>query len=133
MPLRPASLVRRPLPGSNPRIRLSKSETGTPPGSTHPPCHRAPRSGSRALFNELFRPLSLRKPVVSGFQFRRGRLCYKFLMKITEQWLLFTYVNGEFTPLSKPFKSKAAAEKARLKLPEREQRKVSMGVIRIMK
>jgi hypothetical protein len=88
---------------------------------------------SRALFNELFRPLSLRKPVVSGFQFRRSRLCYKFLMKITEQWLLFTYVNGEFTPLSKPFKSKAAAEKARLKLPEREQRKVSMGVIRIMK
>jgi len=50
-----------------------------------------------------------------------------------EQWLLFKYVNGEFTPLSKPFKTKAAAEKARLKLPERERRSVAVGVIRIKK
>jgi len=41
-------------------------------------------------------------------------------MKINEQWLLFTYVGGQFTPLSKPLKTKSAAEKARLKLPERE-------------
>jgi hypothetical protein len=34
-------------------------------------------------------------------------------MKIIEQWLLFKYVNGEFTPLSKPFKTKNQAEKAR--------------------
>jgi len=26
--------------------------------------------------------------------------------KTTEQWLLFKYIDGEFTPLSKPFKSK---------------------------
>jgi hypothetical protein len=26
---------------------------------------------------------------------------------ITEQWLLFKYVDGQFTPLSKPFKTKA--------------------------
>jgi hypothetical protein len=54
-------------------------------------------------------------------------------MKITEQWLLFKYVNGEFTPLSKPFKTKDQAEKARLKLPERKRREVAVGVIRIKK
>ena len=53
--------------------------------------------------------------------------------KIIERWLLFKYVYGEFTPLSKPFKTKAAAEKARLKLPERERRSVAVGVIRIMR
>jgi hypothetical protein len=53
--------------------------------------------------------------------------------KITEQWLLFKYVVGQFTPLSKPFKTKAAAEMARLKLPERERRGVAVGVVRINK
>jgi hypothetical protein len=48
-----------------------------------------------------------------------------------ERWLLFTYVHGEFTPLSKPFKTKDQAEKARLKLSERERRQVAVGVIRI--
>jgi hypothetical protein len=52
-------------------------------------------------------------------------------MKIIEQWHLFKYIKGGFTPLSKPFKTKAAAEKARLKLPERERREVAVGVIRI--
>jgi hypothetical protein len=42
--------------------------------------------------------------------------------KIIEQWLLFSYIEGQFTPLSKPFKSKQQAEQARLKLPERERR-----------
>jgi|HubBroStandDraft_6_1064221.scaffolds.fasta_scaffold627016_1 hypothetical protein len=38
--------------------------------------------------------------------------CYKNEMpKIIERWLLFKYVEGQFTPLSKPFKTKAAAEK----------------------
>ena len=54
-------------------------------------------------------------------------------MKSNEQWLLFKYVDGEFTPLSKPFKTKDQAEKARLKLPERERRKVAMSVIRLKK
>jgi hypothetical protein len=54
-------------------------------------------------------------------------------MEINEQWLLFKYVNGEFTAQSKPFKTKAAAEKARLKLPERERREAAVGVIRIKK
>ena len=47
--------------------------------------------------------------------------------------MLFKYVDGQFTPLSKPFKTKTAAEKARLKLPEREGRSVAVGVIRIEK
>ena len=53
--------------------------------------------------------------------------------KIIEQWLLFKYIHGQFTPLSKPFKTIAAAEKARLKLPERERRSVAVGVIRLKK
>jgi hypothetical protein len=52
-------------------------------------------------------------------------------MKIVEQWLLFRYIEGQFTPLSKPFKTKDQAEKARSKFPEREQREVAVGVIRI--
>jgi hypothetical protein len=48
-----------------------------------------------------------------------------------EQWLLFKYVGGEFTQQSKPFKTKAQAEKARLKLPARERKAVAVGVIRI--
>jgi hypothetical protein len=51
--------------------------------------------------------------------------------KIIEQWLLFKYIKGEFTPLSNPFKTKAAAEKARSEFPERERRGVAVGVIRI--
>jgi hypothetical protein len=50
--------------------------------------------------------------------------------KIIEQWLLFRYINGEFTPLSKPFKTKAEAEKAREKNPERERREIGIGVVR---
>ena len=50
--------------------------------------------------------------------------------KITEWWLFFQYVGGEFTPLSKPLKTKAHAEKARLKYPERERKTIEIGVIR---
>jgi hypothetical protein len=65
---------------------------------------------------------------------KRSQPCYKFEMpKIIERWLLFTYVHGEFTPQSKPFKAKAAAEKARLKLPEGERRSVAVGVVRTEK
>jgi hypothetical protein len=53
--------------------------------------------------------------------------------KFVEQWLLFKYIDGQLTPLSKPFKTKAAAEKARLKLPERERGEVAVGVIQIKK
>jgi hypothetical protein len=49
------------------------------------------------------------------------------------QWLLFKYVGGEFTPLSKPFKSKERAERARSKYPERERKPIGVGVIRLPK
>ena len=61
----------------------------------------------------------------------RLRSCYKFEMpKTIEQWLLFKYVDGEFTPLSRPFKTKQLAEKARLKYPERQRKTIGVGVIR---
>jgi hypothetical protein len=59
---------------------------------------------------------------------RRRWLCHKFLMKIIEKWLLFKYVDGQFTPLSKPFKTKDQAEKARLRLPVRVSAKVGLFV-----
>jgi len=52
------------------------------------------------------------------------------MRKTREQWLLFSYIEGQLTPLSKPFKSKAQAEKMRLKYPERERRTMGIGVIR---
>jgi len=53
--------------------------------------------------------------------------------KIIEQWLLFKYVGGEFTPLSKPFKTKGQAEKARPKYPERQRKSIGLGVVRLPK
>lgn len=58
--------------------------------------------------------------------------CYKFGMpKTIEQWPLFKYVDREFTPLSKPVKTKQLAEKARSKYPERERKTIVVGVFRI--
>jgi hypothetical protein len=54
-------------------------------------------------------------------------------MKVIEQWLLFRFEPGEFTPLSKPFQRKELAEKARLKYPERQRKSIGLGVIRIKK
>jgi len=55
------------------------------------------------------------------------------MTKIIEQWLLFRFEHGEFTPLSKPFKTKELAEKARLKYPERKRGTIGLGLIRIEK
>lgn len=49
---------------------------------------------------------------------------------MTEQWFLFEYVGVELRPLSKPFKKKELAEKARGKFPERQQKQIGIGVIR---
>jgi len=58
--------------------------------------------------------------------------CYKFGMpKTIEQWLLFKYVGREITFLSKPFNTKRVAEKARSKYPEKERKKIGVGVVRI--
>jgi len=50
--------------------------------------------------------------------------------KVIEQWLLFEYVGLEFTPLSKPFKTREQAEKAREKYPEPLRKRIGVGVIR---
>ena len=47
--------------------------------------------------------------------------------KTIEQWLLFEYVGLEFTPLSKPFKTREQAEKAREKYPERLRQTMGLG------
>jgi hypothetical protein len=52
------------------------------------------------------------------------------MAKDTKKWLLFKYVNGELTPLSKPFNTKALAEKARAKYSERERKAIAVGLIR---
>lgn len=55
------------------------------------------------------------------------------MLKTVERWLLFKYINGEFTPLSKPFKTRKQAEKARLKYPERHRKTIGLGVVRLPK
>src|SRR5215475_5866849 len=45
----------------------------------------------------------------------------------TERWFLYEYKNGELVVLSKPFKTKALAEKARQKYSEQEQKKIGLG------
>jgi hypothetical protein len=52
------------------------------------------------------------------------------MSKTIEQWLLFTFERGEFAPLSKPFKTKGLAEKARLN-PNRVRRKTGVGLVRV--
>ena len=52
-------------------------------------------------------------------------------MKTSVRWLLYEYKGIELVILSKPFKTKKLAEKARLKYPDRERRKVGIGVLRV--
>ena len=48
----------------------------------------------------------------------------------TVRWALFEYKGRELVILSKPFKTKELAEKARQKYSDRERRKIGMGVVR---
>ena len=52
-------------------------------------------------------------------------------MKASVRWVLFEYKGVELVILSKPFRTKKLAEKARLKYPDRERRKVGIGVVRV--
>ena len=47
--------------------------------------------------------------------------------KTIERWLLFRHIRGEFTPLSKPFKTKQLAEEARSRYPERERKAIGIA------
>jgi hypothetical protein len=52
-------------------------------------------------------------------------------MEKSVRWLLFEYQGLELVILSKGFKTKALAEKARLKYPDRVRRKIGVGVVRV--
>ena len=52
-------------------------------------------------------------------------------MKSSVRWLLFEYKGLELVILSKPFKTKNLAEKARLKYPDRVRGKIGIGVVRV--
>lgn len=52
------------------------------------------------------------------------------MAKITEQWFLYQFVDGEMTPLSKPFKTREQAERARAKFSEKEQKSIALGLIK---
>lgn len=52
-------------------------------------------------------------------------------MKSSVRWALFEYKGRELVILSKPFKTKEQAEKARLKYPGGVQRKIGIGVVRL--
>ncbi len=52
-------------------------------------------------------------------------------MKTSVRWFLFEYQGRELVILSKPFKRKALAEKARQKYPDRIRKKIGIGVVRV--
>jgi hypothetical protein len=52
-------------------------------------------------------------------------------MKSSVRWLLFEYKGREVVILSKPFKTKKLAEKARLKYPDRVAKKIGIGVVHV--
>lgn len=53
--------------------------------------------------------------------------------KVKQQWVLFVYTGAnEFLRISKPFKTKSQAEKARLQYPEKERGKIGIGMLRTM-
>jgi hypothetical protein len=56
-------------------------------------------------------------------------LCYKTKMKSAKRWQLFRYVGRELTPVSKPFKTRQAAERARTKLPKKDHRSTAIGLL----
>jgi hypothetical protein len=55
-----------------------------------------------------------------------------FLMpKFRYEWFLFDYKDRVPDIMSKPFKTKAAAEKAREKYPANERRRIGVGIMQI--
>jgi hypothetical protein len=52
-------------------------------------------------------------------------------MKSSVRWVLFEYRGLELVILSKPFKTKKLAEKARLKYPDRVRKKIGIGLVRV--
>jgi hypothetical protein len=53
------------------------------------------------------------------------------MAKFRHEWFLFDYKKGFPDFISKPFKTKAAAERARRKYPPKVQRGIGVGIIQI--
>ncbi len=53
------------------------------------------------------------------------------MAKFRYQWFLFDYRKGYLDKISKPFKTKAAAEKARGKYPPKVQCGIGVGISKI--
>jgi hypothetical protein len=51
-------------------------------------------------------------------------------VRLAELRVFDTCAEGQITPLSRPFKTKADAEKARQKYPERERKTIGVGLVR---
>jgi hypothetical protein len=52
-------------------------------------------------------------------------------MKSSVRWVLFEYKGLQLVILSKPFKTKELAEKARQKYPDRVAREIGVGIVRV--
>jgi hypothetical protein len=50
--------------------------------------------------------------------------------RIVNRWGLYTCVEGDITMLSRPFKTKAQAKKARSKYSEKERKAIVIGLLR---
>ena len=57
-------------------------------------------------------------------------LCYNVSMKISVPWVLYEYVEHQPKMLSKKFKTKKEAERARQRLPQKKANRVGVGTIR---
>jgi hypothetical protein len=57
-------------------------------------------------------------------------LCLSVMPKTIEQWLLFKYVDGEFPPLSNPFKTFCAEALGISAVPSLPAASIAVGVIR---
>jgi hypothetical protein len=53
-------------------------------------------------------------------------------MKSSVRWFLFEYQGRKLVILSKGFKTKELAEKARQKYPDRAARKIGIGLMRVI-
>jgi hypothetical protein len=53
------------------------------------------------------------------------------MAKALQQWVLFEYAGGKIEFLSKPFRTKQHAEKARLQYPERQRKRIGLGLLRV--
>lgn len=74
----------------------------------------------------MLRQTPLQNALVTALALRH----HTTMPKIRDQWLLYRYEELQFVPLSKPFKTRAEAEKARAKYPEKQRKAIGIGLIK---